>query len=333
MPFDVSTLNKTLYLCEEVALARAVSRAVLAPCPKPREVVEARQAILEDARLVCSRSLESCGLDHPEELEMAAQGGRHVRASKGRVAVIPIYGPVDQRYSSELGKAGGTPLEAVMASLEAVENDSAIESVVLHIDSPGGSTYGTSEVSDRIYSMRGKKKMYCSIDSMAASAGYWIASACELVCITPGGDAGSVGVYCLHVDQSKALETEGVKVTAVFAGKHKVDGNSWSPLGEDAQGHLQERVDAIYGRFLSHLSRNRGLSVDHVRKEFGEGRLFNAKQAMAAGMVDRIIPYAELIARLTGAGQSKGEKAETVTPGISTGMLKLRHQHRQRRVA
>jgi signal peptide peptidase SppA len=302
---DLKTLDGTYWLCEPARLGQLVGRAVAMPCPTAREVARARAEHLEEARQAASRA---------------------VRTTKGKVGVIPVHGPIDQRMSTALWKLGGTSTEEISLALDTLLEDATVSAIVLHVDSPGGHIYGIEELSDKIYHARNRKPIYASADSVAASAAYWIATAAGHLSVTPGGDVGSVGVYCVHVDESKALEAEGLKVTLVSAGKFKVELAPFAPLGEDARGHLQEMVEYTYNKLLQALKRNRNTTLDDVRKNYGQGRLVNAEQAEKAKMVDKVMTFEELIGKLTGSESSTGSKAAE-DPEI----LRLRQQQRKRR--
>ncbi len=300
---SLSALDGTLWTCEPTALRMSVARVMRAPCPTSREIVEERRRRLDEARQCAAKA---------------------VRGVKGRVGVIAIHGPVEQRMSSELMKLGGTSTEEVGMALDSLMADKTVEAVIFHIDSPGGSSYGVQELSDKIFAARQQKKTYAIADSMAASAAYWIASAAETLAVTPGGDVGSVGVYAVHVDESKAMELEGVKVTLVKAGKFKAEFAPYSPLDPVAQDHLQELVDGTYQKFLGGLKRNRGTTLEDVRRNYGEGRIVPAEDALARKMVDRVMSFEDLLGRLTGGTTSNGRAAEMVE------VLRLRQEHRKR---
>ena len=153
---------------------------------------------------------------------------------------------------------------------------------------------------------------------MAASAAYWIATAAETVVCTPGGDVGSVGVYAIHVDESRALDAEGLTVSLVKAGKYKAELAPFAPLSTEGRGHLQDLLDLTYGKFTKALSRNRSVSQSVVRDDYGQGRIVPADRALAAGMIDRVMSADQLMAKLTG-GSEGGRQA-------SVEVLRLRHQ-------
>jgi signal peptide peptidase SppA len=189
--------------------------------------------------------------------------------------------------------------------------------------------YGVEELSDKIFAARDRKPIYSIADSMACSAAYWLATSAQTVCCTPGGDVGSVGVYCLHIDESEMLKGLGVKVSWIHAGKYKVEGNSAEPLDDEARANLQASVDETYGKFIDALSRNRhDVSKADVRANFGQGRVMSAAKALGAKMIDRIDTFENLMAKLTGSGgQGSASRAASVE------MQRMRHAARERGMA
>ena len=129
------------------------------------------------------------------------------------------------------------------------------------LDSPGGSVYGVSELADEIMNARAQKPVIAIANSLAASAAYWIGCSASELYVTPGGEVGSIGVWQAHFDYSQALAAEGVTPTLISAGKYKVEGNPYAPLGEDALGFMQSRVDDYYAVFTKSVARGRGVPI------------------------------------------------------------------------
>lgn len=291
---------KRLWLVDPDLFAPYVTRTLAYSSCYTREQLNAQKAELETraADAFGALAIQSRGIDLPDE---RMDTPKAIRAVKGKVGVIPVHGPVDQHWSSELAKSGGTSLDFVSLALDIGLANPGIGAIVLHMDCPGGTSHGVEELGAKISKARAEKPIYAMIDSMACSAGYWIASACSMVICTPGGDAGSIGVYRLHLDESKALEDAGVKPTFVFAGRHKVEFAPTSPLSEDARARMQQRVDETYSKFIGAVASYRGTSLEDVRKNYGEGRVLSASESKAAGLVDRIMSYQDFLAKLTGS--------------------------------
>lgn len=220
--------------------------------------------------------------------------------SDGAVAVLPIYGTIAHRaYMVEnICGPSGTSAERLSARFRALVADPAVKSIVLDIDSPGGSVFGINELADEVFRARNQKPIVAVANGTAASAAYWLGSAAGELIVTPSGQVGNIGVFAAHSDLSKALEAKGEKVTLVAAGKYKVERNPYEPLGEDARANMQAQVDQFYNSFVKAVARNRGVSVDVVRSSYGEGRTLLAKPALDAGMVDGIATLDETIARM-----------------------------------
>jgi ClpP class serine protease len=144
------------------------------------------------------------------------------------------------------------------------------------------------ELADEIYAARSQKPITAFVDTMAASAAYWLASQATEVIITPSGRVGSIGVFGLHMDHSQELAKAGIFPTFIQAGKYKTEANPLQPLSDDAKAAWQARVEAMYGVFVRDVARGRGVTADAVRSEFGEGRMVDAKDAVTKGMADQI---------------------------------------------
>lgn len=250
----------------------------------------------------------------------------------GNVALIPVYGVLSQRMTMMSEMSGGTSYQSLTKALHAALADEDVSSVVLEIDSPGGSVPGTLELAAEIRALRGgDKPIIAHINAMAASAAYWLASQADEVVVTPSGRAGSIGVYTVHDDLSVALEKEGVKRTYISAGEFKVEGNETEPLPEDAKEYIQARVNDSYKMFVADVALGRGVTAEHVLAEYGKGRVFTATELLKRGMVDSIATLDETLARLGAdtapgaitkikvANQANAQSAEALAAKIRSG--------------
>ena len=251
------------------------------------------------------------------------------RPSAGSVQVIPIFGVISQRLSMMSEMSGGTSTERIAAAFSQAVNDPAVGSIVLQIDSPGGGVYGVAELSDQIRAARSSKPIVAVADAQAASAAYWIASAADEISVTPSGEVGSIGVWTAHEDWSQALAAEGIAVSLISAGKYKVEGNPYEPLGEDARAAIQSRVDDYYKLFTGAVAKGRGVSVSDVRAGFGEGRMVGAQEAVKLGMADRVETMDQAVSRLSGNGKRRsGTGAEDQAGQIAADLDLRRRRNR-----
>lgn len=231
----------------------------------------------------------------------AAVARRASAASAQGVAVIQLYGVVAHRAHmvSNISGLGGTSTELFGRSLRAALADDQVGAVVIDVDSPGGAVAGTPELADQIYRARGQgKPIVASANSLAASAAYWIASAADKFYVTPSGSVGSIGVLAAHEDRSEEAARTGRKVSYITAGRFKAEGNPHEPLADEARAEVQRMVDHAYGVMVDSIARNRGVTAQAVRDGFGEGRVFHAEQALAAGMVDGVETFDDTLARM-----------------------------------
>jgi signal peptide peptidase SppA len=225
------------------------------------------------------------------------------------VAVVPIHGVIAHRMGAMDDTSGGTSTERIGAMLRQAQANPDVGSIVLDIDSPGGTVPGVQELAAEVFSMRGGKRIVAHVNSLAASAAYWIASQADEIVSTPSGSAGSIGVFSAHQDMSKALEAAGIDVTLISAGKFKVEGSPFAPLSAEAKAFMQGRVDEAYKQFVHDVARGRGVSAADVRGGYGEGRVLTAKDAIAAGLIDRVATMDATLSGLMG-GASVGMRAE-----------------------
>jgi signal peptide peptidase SppA len=240
------------------------------------------------------------------------------RRAVGSVAVIPIRGFLTQKPSLFSMLFGGTSYEGVAADVEAAAADASVGAIVLDVDSPGGSVQGNAEAAERIRAVRGSKPIFAVANPFATSAAYFLASQADEVIGLPTSLTGSIGVIMEHVDMSEALAKEGVKVTVLTYGKNKAMGHPAQPLGDEALATIQARLDYFGRMFEAGVAKGRGISVEAVRKDFGEGAYFTADEALRRGIIDRIDTLDEVIRQAANGRRpaSMGPRAEEPVPEV-----------------
>lgn len=246
-----------------------------------------------------------------EEIEarIARQSGTGDQRREGSIAILPLRGVVANRMNMMSDISGGTSSEGFGRMFDAAIADNGVQAIVLDVDSPGGAVSGTNELASKIYAARGRKPIVAHVNSTAASAAYWIASAADEIVMSPSAEVGSIGVMGVHNDISAALEKAGVKRTLMTAGKYKGEMAGFKPLSEDAMAYQQERIDAAYTSFVDAVARNRGVDSAAVRQGFGQGRMVGASQAIPA-MADSIATLDETLTRLGAAQQPTAPRAK-----------------------
>lgn len=213
-----------------------------------------------------------------------ADGVSRPFAMVGQVAVIPVHGMLLNRFSGAWGFVTG--YDYIRRAYSAALTDTGIRGIVFDVNSPGGDAQGCFEVCEVIRAGRRAKPSLSIVNANACSGAYAIASAAGKMTVVPSARVGSIGVVTMHVDYSKALDDAGIKVSFIFAGDHKVDGNPYEPLPKAVKDSIQARVDSLYATFVSQVARNRGIEEKAVRKT--EAAIYDAEQALEIGLVDRI---------------------------------------------
>lgn len=279
-------------------------------------------AVTRSMRLVLANILARRLAGHaadPAEIEAALVNRRNLPQPKGdgAVAIIPVYGVIAPRLNMMSEMSGGTTFETLTAQLREAMGNKTITTVVFDIDSPGGNVAGMSEFAALVREARAKKPIIGQIQYTGASAAYDIAASCTKVYAAPSASVGSVGVFTIHEDLSKALEMEGVKVTYISAGKYKVDGNETEPLGKDVAERWQAKVDHAYNRFLKDVSAGRGVALGDVAAGYGQGDTVTAPDALTLGMIDGISTLDDTLARVM-SGTADDRAAKTVSPPLGT---------------
>lgn len=230
------------------------------------------------------------------------------------VAVIPIMGTIARRANMFSDISGGASSDLVARDLRSAAANSRVNSILLHIDSPGGTVAGTQQLAGVVREVGAAKPLVTLGDGTMASAAYWVGSAAKAVYIADGTtEAGSIGVVTSHRDVSRAEELRGVKTTEIYSGKFKRIASSYAPLSEEGRASVQDYVDYLYGQFVQAVADNRGASIDKVLTDMADGRIFVGQQAIDAGLVDGIATLDQLVGRLA-AGEFSKTGARTAPP-------------------
>lgn len=245
-------------------------------------------------------------------------------ASNG-VAILPIYGTIGKKMTMMTEISGGFSCEQFTKDFRSALADDSVKAIVFDIDSPGGTVTGVPELAAEILAARGQKPIIAVSNGFTASAATWLATAADEVVVIPSGSIGSIGVYCTHEDVSAAMEKAGVKIQFIKAGEFKTEGNPYEPASEGYLAYRQKQVDAIYEDFTGFVATGRGVTVDKVNADFGQGRMLSAKDAVAAGLADRIATLDQVVASLVASAvvpvieaitepTDSGIEAETTEP-------------------
>lgn len=207
----------------------------------------------------------------------------------GDVAIINITGSLVAGQTGSWGAYFGViGYEDIKAAVMWAASRPEVKSLVYNIDSGGGDVAGVNGTAEFISKMSTVKPSVTFTDGYLASAAAWIGTATNYVVASDTSLVGSVGILTVHADRSKFFEENGIKYTVTRAGEEKALANPYEPLTDKAKANLQSRVDALYDVFINRMALQRGVTKDVADSKFGQGREFIGKQAMSAGLVDKI---------------------------------------------
>ncbi len=239
--------------------------------------------------------------------ELQANGVRASTAAVGQattpagVVILPVSGfirPHASPLERALGVSFGASVERLMGRLREAVADESFSAVVMYFDTPGGSTYRLAQLHEEILNARAVKPVIAVVETLCASAGYWLASACTEIVAAKGATVGSIGVVGIHTSIKAALEEEGVKVTLISSTPEKVETYPENALSPEALAHVQSLIDADMKDFTAAIAKGRGLKASDVLEQYGRGRVYKAAEARRMGMVDRISTLDGVLAEL-----------------------------------
>lgn len=234
------------------------------------------------------------------------------------VAVLPIEGVVAKRANMFMQISGGASMQMIERDLRAALADPAVHSVILSIDSPGGTVDGTQALANAVRAGREVKPIVTLASGTMASAAYWIGSAASAVYIADATtNVGSIGVVAKHMDISAAEKAAGVKTTEIYAGKFKRIASQYEPLTQDGRQSIQDAVDYTYALFVDAVAQQRGVSTDKVLQDMADGRVFIGQQAIDAGLVDGVSTLDALITQLNQDRTPSGSGSRSTRAGVA----------------
>lgn len=206
----------------------------------------------------------------------------------GGVAVIPVVGSLVRRGSFIGAESGSTSYEGLSAQIRAAAQDDGVRAIALEIDSFGGEAAGIFDLAQVIRDAREVKPVHAFVADYALSAGYAIASQADTITVPPYGEVGSIGVVSMHVDHSKALENEGLRVTLVHSGLKKIEGNPFEPLPSGVRDDMQAGNDAMRVDFAELVEKGRRGKISMADAIATEAGVFSGAKAVEMGLADNV---------------------------------------------
>lgn len=271
------------------------------------DVVASQPWALEGSRAQEYKAiLEGEGDLSPQALEAyrARQSARGERMGiRDGVAILNVEGPLFKKANLFVEFCGATSYEILRRDLQVALDDPSISAILLNVDSPGGEANGCDELAAAIYDARGKKPITAYVSGMAASGGYWIASAADRVVISELAVLGSIGVVLGVEDRSSADERRGVRKVEIVSSQSP--GKRPDVNTEEGRTQIQTMVDDLAEVFVSAVAKHRGVSSEDVISKFGAGGVKVGAKAVASGMADEVGQFEAVLASLSPSGSGR----------------------------
>jgi protease-4 len=258
------------------------------------------------------------------------------------VVVVRAVGAISLEGGGLFGKASGIVERRLVPALLRVEKDDDIKAVVLRIDSPGGSALASDLIWHQLMRIRAKKPLVVSVGDMAASGGYYLASAGSVIFADDASIVGSIGVVGGKIAAQHALERIGVHAATVpakvgdpHAAARAAYESLLTPWDEPTRQRLLETMTGIYDLFLARIAEGRNIPVERVAPS-AEGRIFSGRDGKRRGLVDELGGLFDAIARArTMAGLPEDARVGVIgdSPGFLQTLMQDEPQGQSRALA
>lgn len=193
---------------------------------------------------------------------------------RNAVAVVTVTGEI--RESRE-----------TVRTLDRLATNSGVRAVVLRVDSPGGGVAPSQEIYDAVARVGKRKPIIASLGGVAASGGYYVASACDAIVADPGTLTGSIGVLMQVGNVTELLKKVGLQGRILKAGKYKDIGSPLREMTDEERRLLEDLLENVHGQFVAAVAKGRNLPIEEVRR-LADGRVYSGEQAHALHLVDAL---------------------------------------------
>jgi len=202
------------------------------------------------------------------------QFSENYASSGGNIGIIEINGMI---FSSK----------KIIKDMKIFSKDEAIKAIILRIDSPGGGIGPSQEIYREIMKTRREKKIITSMGSVAASGGYYIASATDGIVANPGTITGSIGVIMEYANIMEIAKKIGISPVVIKSGKYKDLGSPLRELKDPEKKILQDLVDELHLQFVNDVAKARNIDIKTMTT-LADGRIYTGEKALNLKLIDRL---------------------------------------------
>jgi len=244
-------------------------------------------AVLAAAFAACSPQirLDLLGEDKLQEVVLLPSAARE------KVLMIDIDGTISSALETGFLAREKSVVARVFERLERAAADPLVKAVILRLDTPGGEVTASDIVYHEVlrFKERTGRPVVGLMMSVAASGGYYIASACDVIVAHPSSLTGSIGVISIFPSLESLMSKVGVKVNVIKSGPSKDSGSPFREMTEEDRKLFQVIIDEYYEGFLEVVARGRKGKVPAADlRTIADGRIYTAPQALKLGLIDAI---------------------------------------------
>lgn len=232
----------------------------------------------------------------------SAAGARlpSIPGAKGaQAALVRIEGVIVSSggESGMFGGSSGASSFKIVKDLKKYAEDDSIAGILIRIDSPGGSAAASDEIWNAVTKASEVKPVVVSMGDVAASGGYYVASAADVIYANPSTLTGSIGVIFDMLEMSGLFEKLGIKSNTIHAGEFKDIGSISRPMKDNERAMIQKLLDDVHMQFIERVSLGREMDIDEVKK-LANGMIYTGEQAKEYGLVDEVGGFEDAFAKL-----------------------------------
>jgi capsid assembly protease len=210
---------------------------------------------------------------------------------RGGVSIIPVHSVIFRRAALFDALSGNSAsVQTIAKDFYAALNDPQVKAILFDFDTPGGEVNGIAELASIIFAARGKKPIWAYVGDLCASAGYWLAVACDQIIMHRTARVGSIGIMAIANIAKNPNQKR-------FTSKYAVNKNAPADTSK-GESLIQAEIDTAETMFIDDVASMRGVTVDTVNEKFGQGGLLYAADAIAVGMADRLGSFEDILMEL-----------------------------------
>ena len=236
--------------------------------------------------------------------------------AREKILVVDIDGTISSALETGLFAREKSVVARVFERLERAAADPQVKAVILRLDTPGGEVTASDIIYHEVlrFKERTGRPVIGLMMSVAASGGYYIASACDVILAHPSTITGSIGVISVFPSVESLMSKVGVKVNVIKSGPAKDSGSPFRDMTEDDKKLFQTIIDEYYEGFLAVVATGRkGKIAEADLRKIADGRVYTAPQALKLGLIDAIGYFDDAFAKARGLASLKSAKVVSYT--------------------